>query len=371
MDKKPQKDIHNLIKEAINHYYQILEIQPRRIRLQTLKRGEWHEFCKKFNLISASEGIFLPRNLTAYLLYNSNNLPLNLFHEYFGHGLFCEYSKKGKFIEHLEKRLLNEEKAEFRNKRFTSQELSEFRRQNSNFKLLQQEKSKNLELYETFAIWTEQHLSNIFRMNDKFEQKYKDMPIEINNNLAEMLKFQQNNGDTAFFYKIGMPKYYDGGLIKNMLEKIYGTEKIKNSKLGILYGSRKPYSDIDLFVVSDGIKDFKSEWLDIYSLRIEEFEHFAQVLNVSVTDPLFTGEFIFGDRKYFEQKKNQILNQPITKEAIYHNLNKSKEQKILASTYMLNSEEQKIGNSYAETYMKNAISLMRGEKRLTKKSLIG
>ncbi len=359
----------NIVHQTSQHYQQLLNIKPRRTKLQILLRDEWQNFCQRFNLNHDSEGIFLSRNLTAYLLQDSNVLPLNLFHEYFGHGLYCEYSKQGKVIERLEKRLITEERRNFKKKQFTLEELLKFRKQNQIFRLLQKEREKNLGLYETFAIWTEYYLSEFFKIKDKFEEKYKDTPKEVKDNLEKLLNFQQNYGGLALFYEIGIPKYYDVNKIKNLLEDIF-KDKISSARLIVLYGSRKPYSDIDLFVVSNKIKDFKNEWLDIYSLTPKEFEYSVSVFRISVTDPLLTGELALGDKDYFEQKRRQLEEQPITQEAIYYNLIKSKEQKILVKQFPSNSREYVTGMSYSETYLKNALALKQGKRKLTRDSLI-
>jgi len=360
-------NLDDLISQISEHYQQLLSIKPRRTKIQILSAIEWQNFCRKFNLDNSSEGISLSRNLTSYLLANSEFLPLNLFHEYFGHGLFFEYSKQGRFIQKLEKKLIKEEKMNFKNRQFTLEELLKFREKNSSFKLLQKE--KNNPLYEVFAIWTEHYLCELFKMKDKFEQKYKKISGKIKENLEKFIDFQKRQGELALFYEIGMPKYYDSLKIKTLLETIF-KEKIKSARLVILYGSKKPYADIDLFVVSNEIKDFKNNWLDIYSLTPAEFEYSVSVFRISVTDPLLTGELVLGDKNYFEQKKKQLQEQPITQEAIYYNLIKSKEQKILAEQFPRNSKEYVIGMSYAETYLKNALALKQGKRKLTRNSLI-
>lgn len=361
------KNLNNLILNASQYYQQLLNIKPKRTKLQILSKKEWQQFCQKINLNYTSEGFFLLRNLTAYLLKESKNMHLNLFHEYFGHGLFCEYSKQGKFLEKLEKRLEREEKQKFKGKKFSLQEIQEFRKQNPNFILLQKEKKSNL--YEIFAIWTEHYLSELFEMKDKFNKKYKNIPKEVKDNLEKMLNFQKNYGELVLFYEIGMPKYYDANKIKNLLEQLF-KEKTKSMELVLLYGSKKPYSDIDLFIVSKEIENFSNRWLDIYSLNPKEFEYSLSVFCISVTDPILTGEFVLGNREYLEKKKRQLQEQPITKEAIYYNLIKAKEQKIYAESYSNDLEKYSKAMSYAETYLKNALALMQGKRKLTKESLL-
>ena len=191
----------NLVNQISGQYFNILNIKPEKTNLQILDKKEWNDFCSKYNFDRTKEGILLPRNLTAYLLEDSDYLDLNLFHEYFGHGLYCEYSKIGKSVVELERRLMKEEEEFFR-KDFSFEELKEFRRNNETFKLLQQATEKNLGLYEIFAIWTEHYLSEIQGIGYKFDEKYKEMPLDIKMQLEKILEFQQDYRDTYLFKKL-------------------------------------------------------------------------------------------------------------------------------------------------------------------------
>jgi len=356
----------SLIAEVNSYYQNLLNIQPNRTKLQILSQMEWEKFCKDFNFSPLSKGIFLVRNLTCYLS-DSEFLRLNLFHEYFGHGLFFEYSKYGKFIYKLEKKLEKEERKFLKGKEWTLEQLSDFRKENPFFKLIN--KQENNLVYEIFAIWTEYHLSKLFGFKYKFKQKYKKMSNEMKEGLEKFIDFQNEFGELALYYEMGMPKYYSLTKIKELLKTIF-KKKIDSARLVILYGSRKPYSDIDIFMVSDEIKSFRNEWLDIYAMDQKEFEYSVSVFRISVTDPLLTGDLILGDEYYFEQKKKQIQEQPITQEAIYYNLSKSEEQKNLAKHFPKNSKEYAIATSYAQTYFKNAFFLKQGKRKLTKSCLL-
>lgn len=281
--------------------------------------------------------------------------------------MFFEYSKQGRFVERLERKSIKEERKNFRGKQFSLEELQEFREQSQIFNLLQ--KAKNNPIYEIFAIWTEYYLSELFSMENKFKQKYDRITKELEENLEQLMDFQKNYGDLALFYHLGFPKYYDTNRIRGLLKRLF-KHKINSARLVVLYGSKKPYSDIDIFIVSNEIIGFRNSWLDIYTLTPELFEYSISVFDISVTDPLLTGDLVFGDKNYFEQKKRQLQEQPITQEAIYYNLIKSKEQKIMAKQFSKNSKEYSIGISYAKTYFKNALALRRGKRKLTKKSLI-
>lgn len=358
----------SLISKATKHYSELLGFSPKRTNLQLLNQESWDCFCRKYNLNHNSEGVFLIRNLTAYLLENSKNLELNLFHEYFGHGLFCEYSKQGKFIELLENKTKKEERIHFKGRDFSLDELIQFRKQNPLSIILQKSNEKNLAAYELFAIWTEKYLSEKLGIN-KFEKKYSELPKNINEGLNYFLEFQKNYGELVLMYEVGMPKYYNKDKIKSLLQRLF-KDKANTIQMALLYGSRKPYSDIDILIVSKEITNFNNDWLDIYALQPEQFEYALSMFDISITDPLLTGEFILGDNNYFNQKKQQLEKQPITQEAIYYNIIKAKEQRILSKNFPNNSKENSRGESYFHTYLKNAIALKQGKRILAKKGIL-
>jgi len=159
---------------------------------------------------------------------------------------------------------------------------------------------------------------------------------------------------------LGFPKYYGGDKVKELLEKVYGEEKILSCSIGGIYGSRKPYSDIDLFVVSEDIIDYKNEWINIFTQTKREFEEQLKLFAVSLRDPLLHGELIFGDRSYFGLKKQQWLAQPITENAIRYNIQRHKELKEIAKTYPLGHKKRRLTESYSASYLQNALKLKRG-----------
>ena len=111
-----------------NRFYQdLLGYKPEQTSLQQIPKTQWNGFATQRGLNSNSFGIYLPRNQTAIIRREN---PLSLFHEYFGHGLYCEQNLTGRKLVDLEKRLLEEEKQEFQNKKFTLQDLQRFRQHN-------------------------------------------------------------------------------------------------------------------------------------------------------------------------------------------------------------------------------------------------
>src|SRR5687767_6575571 len=73
-----------------------LRIQQSQIRLYS--PTQWETFCRVNRFNAAAEGLYVPSSHKAYVRTRTPLLHSNIFHEYFGHGLFCEHSVIGKEI---------------------------------------------------------------------------------------------------------------------------------------------------------------------------------------------------------------------------------------------------------------------------------
>jgi hypothetical protein len=176
-------------------------------------------------------------------------------------------------------------------------------------------------------------------------------------------RFQQNTGNLALFYSLGAAKYHTKQRVVNLLEDIF-KENVRTINLAVLYGSRKPYSDMDLLIVSDNIKSYTNKWLDIYAIPKANFEDMTKNFDISIVQPLMTGELIMGERDYFINKKEQLKNQKITLEAIKYNISKAKEQAHL-SKFEAKPQDYYKGIGYLKTYSRNALSLSNGKRTFT------
>ena len=106
---KPNIRIEHLVETSNFFYQELLGYKPEQTSLEQIPKNQWNSFCQGTGLDSDSSGVYLPRNQTA-IIRGEN--PLNLFHEYFGHGLFCEQSLTGRKLVRLERELLEEERQE-------------------------------------------------------------------------------------------------------------------------------------------------------------------------------------------------------------------------------------------------------------------
>lgn len=353
--------------ETSNQFYQnLLGYKPEQTSLQNISEREWERFAEHSNLNPNSSGIYLPRNQTAIV---RGEKPLSLFHEYFGHGLYCEQSLTGIKLVELEKRLLDEEKQEFERRQFTKEDLHEFRERSKTAQGLREFRDRNLGGYELFAIWTEYLLSGEFELRDSFERKYDSLPKTDKEAVDSVINFSEQFGDLATFYAQGMARMTTTERVKKLLEDIHGESRAEASKLILLSGSRNLFSDIDLFASSDYLLPVKNNWLDLVVFDEEDFERRVGLFEAQVTHPIMSGEFVVGDESYLQQKRKQLQEQPITEEAINHNFWKSKEQERFALEE-LDSKQREVHISYSKTYLANALALKEGKRIFTKEELL-
>ena len=353
--------------DSSNQFYQaLLGYKPEQTSLQQIPESYWNEFSTQRGLNPTSSGIYLPRNQNA-IIRDEN--PLSLFHEYFGHGLYCEQNLTGRKLVDLEKRLLGEEKDEFSNSKFSLEDLQKFREKNKTFEELDEFRKQNLLQYETFAIWTEYLLSGEHGLREDFERKYDSLSGQEKEAIDSVINFSEQYGNLATFYAQGMAKGTTPERVKRLLEDIY-KDKLEDVKFALLYGSRKEFSDIDIFMVGEEIPRIRNDWIDVVSYSLNEFEEKRSLFDVEITDPLFSGEFVFGNRDYLEEQKQRLMGQLITEETIRHNLNEAETQEKSAYNFSEDSEWRQIGLSYALTSRLMAENLRKGKRVFTKRDLL-
>ena len=359
-------EIEHLVETSNQFYQDLLGYKPEKTSLQSISNYEWSNFTRTKGLNPNSSGIYLPRNQTA-LIQQEN--PLSLFHEYFGHGLYCEQSLSGRKLVDLEKRLLGEEKEEFFKGKFTLEDIQKFRQNNQTFQELDKFRKQNLEQYETFAIWTECLLSGEHKLKDEFGRKYDSLKGEEKEAVDSAINFSEHYGNLATFYASGLARKTTVGRVKNLLEDIY-KDKLQDVKFALFYGSKKEFSDIDVFMVGRNPQESHSNFLDVKMQSQRDLKKGINNLDVRTLIPLMNGEFIFGDRNYFEQSKQKVLTQQISKEAIKYNLKWSSRMQKLRDENSENEFLRNKFNSYSQTYLGNALALRLGLKLFAKKDLL-
>ena len=363
-------DLQGLIWESDEILLSEFGIKPERSKYTI--HLDWSGFVKSTGAHAQSEGVYFPRILSAHLKESSEFLKVNLLHEFYGHGLFCEHAITGKQIVSLEQALAETERKMLNisdlpaMKKFQVDETNSlFREYAKSRKDLECFFAKNVHLYEGFAIWLEHFLSKATNQQHIFEKKMDKLVISDYINLFEhFYNFSLQYGNFALIAQLGFPKYYDKDTVVQTLKKIC-KEEFDTIDLAILYGSQKPYSDIDLFIVSDSIQSYHNHWLDMYTRNRRQLEEGIKYLSIAVTDPLFSGAVIVGETDFQDQIKRKILDQPITPDAIEYNFAQSEEQGAISFMYPAGSEERKIAQSYHHSFRKNAEQLQKGKKILT------
>ena len=101
-------NLNRIIEESERVLLQEFKVIPERSTY--VLHQDWDTFLAKTGTTVRPHGIYLPRMFSANLNVNSPYLLVNLLHEYFGHGLFCEYSFIGQRIVSNEERLMEIEK---------------------------------------------------------------------------------------------------------------------------------------------------------------------------------------------------------------------------------------------------------------------
>lgn len=221
-----------------------------------------------------------------------------------------------------------------------------------------------------FAIWTEYLLSGEHGLKEDFERKYDSLSGQEKEAVDSVINFSSQYGNLATMYAQGMARRTTAERVRRLLGDIY-KDKLKEVRFALLYGSKKEFSDIDLFVIGYELPKISNEWIDITSYSPPHFEYCISMFDVAVIDPLFSGEVIISrNSKEIENCKEKLKSQPITKEALYYNLLKSKEQFLFSSYFPENSKERKIGISYSQTYFANYLALKEGKRLFTKNELL-
>jgi len=367
MGKQMQPNIETkYLLDSSNQFYQdLIGYKPEKTSLQQIPKNNWNQFTQTRGLNPKSSGIYFPRNQTA-VIHEQN--PLSLFHEYFGHGLYSEQSLSGRKLVYLEKKLLEEEKQKFFTGKFTLEDIQRFRQQNQTFQELDEFRKQNLLQYETFAIWTEYLLSEENGLKDLFGRKYDSLQGQEKEAVDSAINCSEQYGNLATFYASGLARRTTTERVKGLLEGLC-KNKLDSIKFGVLFGSKKEFSDIDIYLVSEDIEPFSSDWIDTRIHTQERFEEGLRNFDIRVTDPIFSGEFILGNKDYFERQKQKLSEQPITEEAIQYNLQKSENYGKLKKENFELCDQVVNQRSYKDSYLVNALAIRNGLRLFTKENL--
>lgn len=348
-------NLDKLVLQATEYISSEFSISLEKTQLKSYSNEQWEKFCDLNYFNKYSEGIYIPESYTAYINTKSEVLESNIFHELYGHGLFVEHSNIGKQLMNIIQNKGDEKKYLF----------DEINPQEQFFGLAKH----NIQNYEGFAVWLEALICEETGNKNIWELKKNKLPEEYIELFDYFKDFEKNYSRFGLISQLGFPKFYNNKDVVEITKRIY-KESFENIELIIIYGSKKPESDIDLFIISDKqSKNYFNGWLDIYELNKNEFEKLSANLDISVTDPIFTGELIYGNTNSFEQLKQKIEKQTITQNTIKHNLNEAEKQKNFLKKIHKTDKRKKDCLSYINSFSKNAELLSKGYKALTLKNI--
>jgi len=345
------KSIDSLLLDASSFVSSEFGFNIEQSKLKPYSPENWQEFCQVNGFDVNSEGLYVPVSYSAYVKTDSPVLISNIFHEYFGHGLFCEHSQIGKQLVDI---IQNDDDE----KSFMTNEVNP---QEQPLGLCK----TNLGNYEGFAVWLEALLCEETNNSKVWQLKKDRLPDDFVSLFEYFEDAEQRLTRFGFMSQLGFPKFYSEDKVLDVVKKLYSSA-FDNIEFVVLYGSQKPESDIDLFVVSNNPStNYFNGWLDIYELNREEFNELSTNLDISVTDPLFTGKLIYGDGNHFKRLKEKIQKQIVTQKAVYHNLKEADKQKKLLPYLSETNKRRDDCLSYIESFSQNAEQLSLGNKPLT------
>ena len=283
-------------------------------RLVTYSDEQWTEFMMK-NKLKLCDGVYDVDSFTAFINSGSRNFTINMFHEFFGHGLYTELGKG-----------------------------------DSTFS-------------ECYAVWIEYYLAQQFNIKDQWFKRFNEYPLEY----QDIFKFVKESidqfGDHVFSWRMGMPKNYNNDVLVNALRKLY-KDKFPQIKMVLLHGSKLPMSDIDLTVIGTQEGNYYDGVFDIYNLSMEEFLYRLKMFDISVTSPLFTGSLVIGDETFKQQLMQHVIGRPITQEAIEYN--ESLLQKLKDDYSRFDDRQKRVAHGYMTSTRHNIIQLRQGRRILTR-----
>lgn len=223
----------------------------------------------------------------------------------------------------------------------------------------------NQQKYEGFSLWIQEMLLEAIGKEKPKVNPGEELVLDY------IRDIDKTYGRFATLCEFGFPRNHSkhGDIVEALRKLEY---KVEDDDLVIVYGSRKPRSDIDLFVLSDMNQGYSIDfmgWLDIFQMDRGRIDDYIKVLDYSVTDVLFSGEVIHGSRNYHEKLKEQVLIQPITQEAIdYHeNIVKERQEDLINNPSSERNNRLRMENML--NCLTNAGELRQGNKHLTMKEL--
>lgn len=184
------------------------ELFPEKSKVIVHDSFSWRAFANSRKSGLDLEGTYLPRTMAAHLKEETPFLEINKFHEYNGHGSFCERSKIGKRIVQYEQELAEMEKRILSVDELPGNYCFHLSPDHPHFEpyfLLRKEFDiffrKHHNYYEGFAYWLEKRLAEEAGMELLYHQR-KLLPL-YSELVASFDKFVGDNSLDALLEKMG------------------------------------------------------------------------------------------------------------------------------------------------------------------------
>lgn len=105
--------------------------------------------------------------------------------------------------------------------------------------------------------------------------------------------------------------------------------------LGMNYGSREKNKDIDLFFIFKGVpveKNIVYENLDLNQIEQEDFEFRLSNWDIEYTEPILTGDYLFGDKEILEKSREFLMTNKPNEQSLDYLRKRSLETYLQAKT---------------------------------------
>lgn len=302
-------NLESLVEQSLAAFSNRLGVAPQHCSIQPYSADIFSQFIEQNSLEKSAFAVYAPESHTIYINTESSTLFSDLIHE-FVHATITEYS--------------------------TSELPFDFE--------------------ESAALYFEQQLAP-----DQFNQKSYSSTLQ--NILRSTNQFVNKHTELALIGELGLPKHYSVEDAKKLLYSY-----VPNAQLAMLYGSNLPTSDIDFFVVAQGENgQFVNSYLDISFVNPDTFNQYMQQYDIACTDPIISGEFLYGDRSMYQQSQHLLSQRKPPSSAAHHN--RERAFMLLEELPHLNERDSKIAQSYVTSYLLHADLLQRDIAVLTRDEL--
>lgn len=181
-----------------------MKLQHSQLKLYSFEN--WQKFCQVNGFDVNSEGLYVPASYSAYVRKDSPVLTSNIFHEFFGHGLFIEHSQIGK-------KLIEIIQSNGDEKSFLYDEVNP---QEQPLGLCK----TNIGNYEGFAVWLEALLCKETDNSKVWQLKRDMLPDDFASLFEYFQDAEQRFSRFGFMSQLGFPKFYDDEKVLNVVKKI-------------------------------------------------------------------------------------------------------------------------------------------------------